>query len=180
MNPGSIPAATRPTNLTSTPDSLCLRQLIYLISPIKLRARTHTAFRANSDVLHVYRCTSVHIARARTRAVGRTWSTMRDLFRRRSPGGEFVDGYWILALLAQLPPENRSVSGMRFNPLLHTYSLLSRDERREIFFYRIYIKSVPCSIGSIRMLREIRLCIDILCNSSYIISVVSVDFRLDM
>lgn len=137
MNPGSIPAATRPTNLTSTPDSLCLRQLIYLISPIKLRARTHTTGSDVLPVLHVYRCTSAYIARARTHAVGRTWSTMRDLFRRRSPGGEFV-GYRILALLAQVPPKNRSVSGMRFNPLLHTYSLLSRDERREIFFYRIY------------------------------------------
>lgn len=79
MNSGSIPAATRPTNLTSTPDSLCLRQLIYLISPIKLRARTHTepseldlryAARVCIDVC-VYIYIRLH-ARTRIHARGRT------------------------------------------------------------------------------------------------------------
>lgn len=69
MNPGSIPAATRPTNLTSTPDSLCLRQLIYLISPIKLRARTQPSARARMCCTYIVARPCISSAHEHARSV---------------------------------------------------------------------------------------------------------------
>lgn len=42
------------------------------------------------------------------RAADRARSTMRNLFEKRLPGSEFVDGYWILASF-EVSSENRSV-----------------------------------------------------------------------
>lgn len=158
MNPGSIPAATRPTNLTSTPDSLCLRQLIYLISPIKLRARTHTYCHPSSARM-CRQCCTYTVARpcvppAHEHARNRSHMVHNA---RLIPGENRREVNLLTAIGSsrcwpQVPPENRSVSGMRFNPLLHTYIVYCRVTKDERYFSTGYIRSVSRSVSFIRML----------------------------
>lgn len=60
---------------------------------------------------------------------------MRNLFERRSPGSEFVGGYWILPSL-EILSENRFFR-KHFNSLLRkrvgTHFAISLDEKQNVF-----------------------------------------------